>query len=60
MTERLENTNEKIKYVTSIINSESNETKFFIVSAKTENGDHQYIFGQDKKTGELEFISKIK
>ena len=60
LTERLENTNEKIKYVTSIINSESNETKFFIVSAKTENGDHQYIFGQDKKTGELEFISKIR
>ena len=60
LTERLENTKEKVKYVTSIVNTENNETKFFIISAQTENGEHQYIFGQDKKTGELEFISKIR
>ena len=60
LTERLENTKEKVKYVTSIVNTENNETKFFIISAQTENGEHQFIFGQDKKTGELEFISKIR
>ena len=60
LTKSLENTNEKVKYVSYIFTAENKETKFFIVSADTENGEHQYIFSQDKNSKEFEFINKIK
>ena len=60
LTESLENTKEKVKFVTSITDTQNNETEFFIISAQTEDGDHQYIYAKDKRSGDLEYISKIR
>jgi helicase len=60
LTKSLENTNEKVKYVSYIFTAENEESKFFIVFADTENGEHQYIFTQDKSSKELDYINKIK
>ena len=60
LTKGLENTNEKVKYVSYIFTAENEESKFFIVFADTENGEHQYIFTQDKSSNELDYINKIK
>ena len=60
LTKGLENTNEKVKHVSYIFTAENEESKFFIVFADTESGEHQYIFTQDKSSKELDYIHKIK
>ena len=60
LTQSLETTNEKVKYVSYVLTAENEETKFFIVTAETKTGEHKYVFSQDKNSKELEFVNKIK
>ena len=40
----------KLNYLSYVFPVENLETKFFIISASTSNGTHQYVICQDKKT----------
>ena len=60
LTQGLENTNEKVKSVSSILTAENSESTFYIITADTENGKHQYIIAQDKATKKLDYANKIK
>ena len=60
LTKGLKTTNEKVKYVSYVFTAENRETRFFIVTAETENGEHQYVFSQDKDSKELDFVNKIR
>ena len=60
MIKGLENTNEKVKNISYVFSAENNETTFFMVFADTENGEHQYVFSQDKSSKEFDYINKIR
>ena len=60
LTQGLENTNEKVKSVSSIVTAENRESTFYIITAETENGEHQYIIAQDKTTKKLDYANRIK
>ena len=60
LTKSLENTNEKVKQISYVFTAENENAIFFMVFADTENGEHEYIFSQDKISKELQFINKIK
>ena len=56
----LEDTEEKIKEITSISKIENRHSYFYVIDAQTENGNHQYIVVQDRFTNEFEFPQKIR
>ena len=60
MTKELERTDEKFVKINNLYRAESMENIFYIVNAQTEKGEHQYVFTEDKKTGELDYINKIR
>ena len=49
----------KLNYLSYVFPVENLETKFFIISASTSNGTHQYVICQDKKTEEFYTYQKI-
>ena len=49
----------KLNYLSYVFPVENLETKFFIISANTSNGTHQYVICQDKKTEEFYTYQKI-
>ena len=60
LTKELERTDEKFVKINNLYKAESMENIFYIVNAQTEKGEHQYVFTEDKKTGELDYINKIR
>ena len=60
LTKELERTDEKFVKINNLYRAESMENIFYIVNAQTEKGEHQYVFTEDKKTGELDYINKIR
>ena len=60
LTQGLENTNEKVKSVSSILTAENGESIFYIITAETENGEHQYIIAQDKADKKFDYANKIR
>ena len=56
----LKDTNEKLNFISYVYPVENDETNFFIISAYTDDGEHQYVICQDKENDEFYAFSKIK
>ena len=56
----LKNTNEKLSFISYVFPVETKETNFFMISAYTENGEHQYVVCQDKENKEFYLFEKVK
>ena len=56
----LKDTTEKLSYISYVFPVETRETNFFMISANTNNGDHQYIVCQDKSNSEFYVFNKVK
>ena len=56
----LKKTKEKLNFISYVYPIENNNTNFFIISADTEDGPHQYILCQDTETEEYYSFEKFK
>ena len=56
----LKDTTEKLSYISYVFPVETKETNFFMISAYTNNGEHQYVVCQDKSNDEFYVFNKVK
>jgi hypothetical protein len=56
----LKDTTEKLSYISYVFPVETKETNFFMISAYTDNGEHQYVVCQDKSNSEFYVFNKVK
>ena len=56
----LKKTNEKLSFISYVFPVETEETNFFMISAYTEDGEHQYVVCQEKLTKEFYVFNKVK
>ncbi len=56
----LKDTEEKLSYISYVFPVETTETNFFMISAFTKNGEHQYVVCQDKSNSEFYVFNKVK
>ena len=56
----LKNTKEKLNFMSYVYPIENSETNFFVISADTEVGLHQYILCQDRESKEYYSFARLK
>ena len=56
----LKETKEKLSFISYVFPVETEETNFFMISAYTEDGEHQYVVCQEKLTKEFYVFNKVK
>ena len=56
----LKDTTEELSFISYVYPLENKFTKFYIISANTKDGEHQYVVCQDKITEEFDNCQKIK
>ena len=56
----LKNTKEKLIFISYVIPVENNDTRFFMISAFTGCGQHQYIICQEKSSGDYYLTEKLR
>jgi len=56
----LKDTTEKLSYISYVFPVETKETNFFMISAYTQSGEHQYVVCQDKSNSEFYVFNKVK
>ena len=56
----LKGTTEKLSYISYVFPVETRETNFFMISACTDSGEHQYVVCQDRSNNEFYVFNKVK
>ena len=56
----LKDSTEELSFISYVYPLENKFTKFYIISANTKDGEHQYVVCQDKITDEFDNCKKIK
>ena len=56
----LKDTTEKLAFISYVFPVETRETNFFMISAYTDNGEHQYVVCQDRSNSEFYVFNKVK
>ena len=56
---KLKKYNEKLNHISYIYLVENNETNFYMITATTDNKEHQYIFCQDKQDKKFYIFNEV-